>query len=278
TSQAPESGPAPLPPQPQFVQGEQRSPEGEPVLVSTPTPTTPFIPPFQSGTGYAIADAYDGFEGSLLPATVTFNASGQLTSYGYVDTFYGYSWSYELAPGGTQAEFGTDGILAWGRWTGDVNFCSSGEGCFLWANYGPNQGLHYIVGMPTEVMPTTGDATYTLIGATRPTFSDGSATTGSFTGSLYVNYATGSINLTGANVVVGSNQYALGTNPGYIYGSQFYMYPTVTHTGSHCTSGCYAGVEGFFAGANAARAGMAYSIVDWMEPGKDVSGVAAFAR
>ena len=62
-------------------------------------------------------------------------------------------------------------VLRWGRWAGGVadgTLRSDGSGVTVDLN---NQSLHWVAGpdLPPPVMPITGVATYTLIGATAPT-------------------------------------------------------------------------------------------------------------
>jgi FecR protein len=166
----------PAPP-PTFVSGDERTDSGDPVV--------PTIVPLQSGSGYATAFVFNSTNSgspyviATTPVDAVFNASGQLTD--VTSASYG---QYTLQPGGSNADFGTDGILAWGRWIGDV--ANLGCDCSSPVTYDANQGLHYVIGMPTPVMPTTGSAIYTLLGATSPTYADGRSAPGVFAGSLEV--------------------------------------------------------------------------------------------
>jgi hypothetical protein len=131
--------------------------------------------------------------------------------------------------------------------------------------------------LPTPKLPTQGIATYTLLGATRPTFIDGSATPGSFSGDLSVDFGALTV---GLNLKVGidGRSYALGGSAP-ITGSTF-AGKTSSGSGpgslntSGCMSNCSASVAGFFAGASAERAGLGYTITD----DKRVVGAAAFSR
>ena len=141
------------------MQGDQVTPEGTADLGTT----TPPIVPLVSGTGYGSALAWFAFEGANMPSggggNAVFNAEGQLTELTSSGTTY--------KMGGSHADFGTDGILAWGRWVGDVGI-DFGNGTNL-VNYPDNQGFHYVIGTPTAVMPTAvSTATYSLMGATKP--------------------------------------------------------------------------------------------------------------
>ncbi|HUW25300.1 MAG TPA: FecR family protein [Gallionella sp.] len=159
----------------------------------------------------------------------------------------------------------TDGIIGWGRWDGTttafpVNFYGGphplADGVF-----------HYAIGIPTATMPTTGVATYSLMGYTNP--SDTNLEGGwSVNGSLTADFAASNVgvNLSVANA---SHNYLV-SGQMFISGANFSGFPSV----SGCASGCSATVNGFFAGANASRAGLAYDIYDYAGP--DVQGAAAF--
>src|SRR5690606_5042586 len=53
------------------------------------------------------------------------------------------------------------------------------------------QGMHYLTGTPAVTVPTEGAFAYDLIGATAPTFDDGSRKPGVFTGRAGVSFAPG---------------------------------------------------------------------------------------
>jgi len=276
TVQIPTAGPSPLPALIGFVQGE-------------------FLT-LLSGDGYAaaIADggglrigAGVGLSGVL--GSAAFNESGQLTHFDATAPLIGggqqqlalisevqivpTSTSFTLLPGGAHADFDTDGIVAWGRWIGDVSVLGAN------VSYSANQGLHYVVGLPTLTMPLTGTATYTLLGATRPTYTDGSATPGSFSGSLNVDFGALAVGLA-LNVGIDSKNYSIGGSAG-ILGSAFSSSlgsVTISEAGGGCgVSGCSASVDGFFSGVNAIRAGLGYSISD-INASKTIEGTAAFAK
>ncbi|MGE3425076.1 MAG: FecR domain-containing protein [Dehalococcoidia bacterium] len=278
TTDVPTSGPAPLPPQQEFAQGEEREPDGDNVITTTTKPV------LVSGSGYAVTNAFgysSNFPGieSGTGADATFDSSGQMTSVTVNNTTFSLN-------GGTHANFGTDGILAWGRWTGPISVVGSWcEGTCSNTNYSTNQGLHYVVGMPTPSMPQSGTATYALLGATQPTYIDGSASPGTFDGTLSVSFdarlPSVALNL---NIGIDGNGYAIGGNAP-ISGSSFtgsvsFGQGTLSVTGTTsgaCFSGCNALVEGLFAGSSAERAGLGYHIDD-VGNGKDIIGAAAFAK
>jgi hypothetical protein len=132
-------------------------------------------------------------------------------------------------------------------------------------NYSANMGFHYVVGVPTATMPTTGTATYSMIGATQPTYTDGRATPGIFSGSLGVDFASRAVNGT-FNVAMTDGKGYGWTGSTSISGYSFFMSSSsfeVTGSGGACGgSGCTAFVHGLFAGAAAERAGIGYRIDD----------------
>jgi hypothetical protein len=253
TVDIPSAGPSPLPPPPPFVQGDS--------------------PKLLSGDGYTAALAYGVQSEGLFAqrnignSSATFNGTGQMTAFAFES-------GYAISPGGTHADFGTDGILAWGRWVGEVSVQGSTE------TYDSNQGLHYVVGLPTASMPQSGSATYALLGATSPTYIDGTAAPGTFSGALTVNFGLRSTGVVmDLNVGIDGKSYSI-TGNAPISGSTFSGFSGSILTGGTngaCVQGCSAGVNGFFAGPVAERAGLAYHIQDFFT-NKDVVGAAGFAK
>jgi hypothetical protein len=208
-------------------------------------------------------------------ATATFDANGQMTS---ISGFSGGEY-FTLGAGGTHADFGSDGILAWGRWIGPVTGDSCGE-CPVSENYNANQGLHYVVGMPTTSMPQSGIATYTLIGATQPTYLDGTKPPGTISGGFRVDFGGLTVGMD-LNVGIDGKGYAIGGNAqisGRTFSGNTAGNLSIAGTGGGaCGNGCSGSVDGFFAGANAVRAGLGYQIVDTGD-GRNILGAAAFAK
>jgi len=230
-----------------------------------------------SGGGYA-ASMFFGNSGSAdfdfyVDAAATFDAAGRMTA--ITDLGLGF---YALGAGGSHADFGTDGILAWGRWIGPVTGDYCGDGCVLNENYSANQGFHYVIGMPTASMPQSGVATYTLLGATRPTYVDGILAPGTLTGSLTVDFGKFTVG-TNLNVTMPDTTYAIrgdATITGAVFTGTTANLLSVSGGGC-ASSSCDAFVAGFFAGTSAERAGLGYHISDF-GTGKDVVGAAAFKK
>ena len=274
TSETPSVPPAPLGTAGSgFVAGDERTDTGAPII--------PVIP-LQSGSGYAAALAYPGSGAasgtwnlsSSGGATAVFNSLGQLTSVNLpCCSFFGPF----VLQSGSNVDFGTDGILAWGRWTGDVTIPIDISAP---PTLGQNQGVPYVIGMPTPNMPINGSATYTLLGATQPTHVDGSTAPGVFSGTINVNFGARAGATVGMDFTV-----AMPDTTYHLSGSStatsalFRATPAVTIGGSACVSaGCSASVDGFFAGASAERIGVGYQITDSQTTVKQVVGTAAFTK
>jgi hypothetical protein len=247
-----------LPPEEGYVQGNQTEDDGTAVITGNV---------LLSGSGYFGQFAYGATsDGVLIPVAdqmsgnALFNAAGQLTEFSD-----GRASVYKLV-NGSHADFGTDGLIAWGRWIGEVS--NSGFGTEI---YKPEQGLHYVVGTPTATMPQTGTATYALLGATRPTYIDGSAAPGTFTGTMGVDF--------GRSILTANFTVTMPDRPSSPYNmsgstsvSSTFELQSPAVTG--CATSCSGYIQGFFAGTNAERAGVGYNIYDQ----KEIVGAAAFTR
>jgi hypothetical protein len=253
-----------------FISGDTRTGSGDPLI--------PLVP-LQSGSGYAAVLAYDFFSSGSLDAsssaTAIVNNAGRMTSVG--GSGLGSGANFVLVSG-TVVESGNDGLIAWGRWIGDATLPLDGD---LPYTYDNNQSLHYVIGTPTPAMPTSGSAIYTLLGATSPTYADGRTGPGTFNGSLEVVFGAraATVNMAFAVNMPDGNKYAIGGSTTTGPGAMFSANPTVVGTaGGACGSGCLASVQGFFAGTNAERAGVGYSIQDNLLTGgsSTILGAAAF--
>jgi hypothetical protein len=262
TSQAPQAGPAPLILPVAYMEGEQRDASGNLTSITRATlPATESSVPglavaFTYGIGTPAALVFDTDTGAT---TGSLNASGQLVSADIGGL------TYKLAPGGNHADFGSDGILTWGRWIGPVTLPNGTTETYM-----ASQGFHYVVGLPTPVLPTNGVlANYVLSGASRPTYLDGSTAPGTFTGSLTVRFDA-QARLDGIFQAAMPDRTFNWTAGGTTSSSGFLL---ATQT-SNCPPPCNITTSGFFAGANAERVGLGYSIEDT----KTVVGAAAFKK
>jgi hypothetical protein len=273
TTTQPQTGPTPVQPQQtQFVQGEQVNPDGTAVVSA--------IVPLVTGPGYASAVAFSWFSNSQVfsngDAFGTFDASGRLMEVSFSD-------GQNFKMNGTHAEFGTDGILAWGRWIGNVAGKANIDGLLdVDETYDATQGLHYVIGTPTAVMPTTGTATYSLAGATSPTYVGGGSAPGTLLPSSGLTVTFGATHSIGTNLDI-----AMSDGKGYkvtgattsrtsLFSMNSQQVIVVGTSGGACGQGCAGTIQGFFAGANAIRAGVGYEVQDFT--GSQVVGAAAFKK
>jgi hypothetical protein len=264
---------------PGFTAGNDTNSDGTPTTIPPPAP----LPTLTSGPGYSLAVAgvfngwagialIDGYEGSY-PTAATFSG-------GTLAAFTEGSAGEVTITQGTPVGMLTDGIIGWGRWIDGTFSDDCGISC-PFDDAGNMQHVHYVVGMPTPAadMAALGGmvGTYSLLGYTYPTAFDGSTwTIGTqpISGSLTANFALSEVmgNLT---VPLGANTYSSIWN-GSIYGSGFFGSGSVSTTGADCGSGCWSSINGFFAGASAARAGLVYEFYGTQYG--DIHGAATFKQ
>ncbi|MEO8037981.1 MAG: FecR family protein [Betaproteobacteria bacterium] len=236
--QQPQSSPATL------VQGENRDASGDPVSFILSGPQTVNLAYNKPGPSQRNDPA--------IPAV--FDSSGALRSF---DLGGGaITWS------GPVYEQGNDGVIAWGRWAGGVTGGAASISL-------TTDSLHYVAGLPVGTSMPTGTAvgTYALIGGTTPTRTtdgaagalDSASLTAYFGANASVEAAV-KVSFTDPTTGVARTFGATGT--GSISGELFSGF------GGGCSFSCsFSGsggnslsFDGFFAGANARRAGMAYEI------------------
>ncbi|RZJ16033.1 MAG: hypothetical protein EOO54_17860 [Haliea sp.] len=128
-------------------------------------------------------------------------------------------------------------FIGWGRWASGSRGTENG--------YTDIANLHYVVGQPTAVMPTSGTAVYSVIGNTTPTsgvYGSGSYFEGTLdSASLSANFGTSKVT---ASVTTSFNPNTPLTDTMTITGSTF----------KNSTS-----MQGFFSGTNASHAGLSYT-------------------
>src|SRR6266849_4810056 len=264
--QPPQSAPQQL--RPTIVQGD--------VVNSLGNPGSLF-PPLISGPGYELAGvAPFGAAAPTLPlglyaTSAVFDSAGALTSF--------TNGSTTLTLAGRQADFGTlDGVIAWGRWIGQIDLTTGGTTTSV--TLSSNDGLHYVVGLPTPAasMPTGVTYTYDLIGGTRPTLANGSIAPGVLNSASLVGDFTANRVTVNLSATAGGSTYA-GAATGTI-GPTFTALGTATSNTfpTTCSGGCGLNVNGFFSGAGATRAGIVYQISNTIALGVSLNGAAALQR
>lgn len=240
------------PPRPQetVTVGNQTDSNGRASLIVNQAPTGAFTNLQVS----AVLELMPGFccvaTGSA-PSSPTSLLGGKLTSFSNPTTTF--------TPGSTGAASFTGTVaggdfVGWGVWlTGTKTELSPPPPA---SSIGP---LHYVVGIPTGLIPTAGTFSYSLIGSTAPTREDGAV--GSLISATFsANFALGTVT---ASIV---NTFGLSTlttteAPITISGSSF--------QGSQ--------ISGNFFGTNAARAGLVYIGID-TDVTKAFSGAAMFQK
>jgi hypothetical protein len=198
----------------------QESQQGSALLTGTHTGNWAVVHPGQHASG--------------VDQTIVLDSSGILTNYD--TTGIGTS---------TGTSDGNDGLIAWGRWAGGAT--TSGLNT-------ASSELHYVVGI-AATMPTTGTATYSMLGATPPTVSGGSLV--SVTSSmLKVDFGLSSGQFHTTWSINGGAVQTPVSGIGFgVSGA------TMTGSGSWNIGACdfYSiSLKGVFVGDNAARAGMTY--------------------
>jgi hypothetical protein len=255
---------------PPTQQGEQQQPFSENENRDA-AGNLPLLTPLKSGPDYVMADADGGEYGGDLeyrvPVDAIFDSAGRLTQFSHV---YEGTDTYTLL--GTHAESGTDGVLAWGRWIGEVQ---RNGGSFR--DYGPNQGLHYVIGAPTAYasLPTGMEYTYTLLGASSPTVDEGTVAPGVLNSATLVgNFANMSVTVNFAGSI--DNRTFNASTGGSISnsGGAAVFSASGGYTGTLGSGENSASVQGFFAGPAASHAGMSYRL-DYTTLGSPVVGAAA---
>ena len=242
---------------------------------ATTVPPVIVLPSLKSGTGYELiyaarrcADCSPQSAQTVSNVAAKFNETSQLIEYIGINNYLPTSIINANTLGTANVSFSaTDGIIGWGRWD---NVTNTPEGTsFLTA---PSTDVfHYVVGIPTATMPTSGSASYSLMGYTTPTANDGSTGWAVTKGDLTVNF--GGSNTIAVNMIVAntSNSYTLTSTGTQVTGTG------ATFSGLSSVAGgtsASASINGFFAGDNASRAGLSYSITDTAT----ISGVAVFAQ
>jgi hypothetical protein len=248
-----------------YAQGESRSSSGS----QTDIPT---FKPLTTGSGYAVA--YAGAEGGTLrmgvPRNATFSSLGQMTAF-----VSSTETSSEYVLKGTHAEFSTtDGILAWGRWIGDVSQTCCGQ-----TTFGSNPSLHYVVGMPTaeSSLPKNTGYTYNMIGATSPTTTSGSVSPGTLTSAtLSGDFLNNKVSASFAGNI-GSRSFSATANNMTLTTATASFSGTGNYTGT--LAGCCSSlsVNGFFSGTGASNAGFVYQL-NSTSLGSAVVGAAALSK
>ncbi len=262
-AQAPSLPPNPAPEQETvFASAEDRNESGASVVLG-PSGNAVYqmpLPPGPGGLAPVFNSAYGGaIQGGLLGGSSTFNATGGLIE--FVDSGGGPHFHT-----GTLADNGSDGIIAWGRWT-------AGE-----VSNSPISSMHYIATANTYPVQTPIVQAFASFASTAPTMVNNS--TGAVVQTGLANSVTGTLNVNFFSTSGGSLSYALNVPIGgetyTMTGTAHQFFTTsflgnadtnVTSTGPGCAFGCTGnniipnanGFQGTFTGTGAnLRAGATY--------------------
>lgn len=243
------------------------SPTGQEIEEQQEQPADPDNPVQQSETGVPAiiaGPATTGLTGTFLGGVARVNPVAGLGA--------GPSSAITMANGGlSSADLGggsvlgigtaqldnvtnSDGVIAWGRWA--TGLATLGGSSIDLNSSGP---LHWVVGVAAPNQPTTGTATYTMLGATTPSF-DGIVTSASVVSStIDVNFGSSSAAFHGVWTVNGGTLQTFSSGvPLTVSGADLNASNPTSLSGTFSTQ--QISLDGFLAGDGAVRAGMAYHI------------------
>jgi hypothetical protein len=216
-----------------------------PDVVDATAPVVPLV----TGTyaaGAAWGPSAGGYPGGIWGGqTLTFDPSGGLL--GIANASWSLSTTVPLA------EYGADGLVAWGRWAaGTTNISGSPA---------PTSALNYIAGIQA---PSVGvlHATYAVFASTAPTALSGGntlvGTTNMVTGSVSV--SSGMVMVALDHITVGGHTFAIAGSAGFYATTGMLVAGTVTSGDGGCATACAGditsagAVQGWFLGASGERA------------------------
>lgn len=254
-----------------YVAGEQ--PGALPSVI--PTTGKPPVASFTDGnTALSIYSTNSLAEHSSV--SVGFNSGGVATQ------LFDTALNVWIDAGTTHVSGGSSGAIGWARWV-DGTLNDTGNSVPFTGAY---QGVHHIFGVPTPASDLSSLAaanvrgTYSVVGYTTPTFSDGKGAglgDGVVTGSLTAYFGSGKVDTdTLISFQGGANQYHV-TSAGTIQDFSGDN-ATATHSGAlaDCANGCSVDMWGGFFGARASNAGVAYKLHS--DLGFQVQGVVAYGK
>ena len=253
--------PEPTSPPSHFVESENVSQNGDPCVLFPATCgiVAPIIGAQSSINVAVIQSPGFAFPKVNVSTSAVFSTSGVLNSFVDLCTFCSTTTATLQSP----KSGGNDGIIAWGIALG----VSGGE-----SGWSLTDPFHFVAGIPTDIAALGGiTATYSLLGATTPTNISTGAPQGSLSSmSMTANFAalsvSGAMTWTGLSVPLSANFIGSITSNGGFTGG-----------GSTTVSGSV-NLQGFFAGANAQRAGLIYQVNDFVAIGGTLIGAAALTR
>lgn len=203
-----------------------------------------------TGNWAAIVGQQTNFPGAVVNQPITFDSTGKLVQFD--DSSASYSTSLGTA---TSTSLGNDGIVAWGKWsngtTAGVNPAFSNKDL----SSGP---IHYVAGLPASSLPTTGLATYSLLGYSASCMGNG-CTKATVAGSnLVVNFATSTVGLSMGLTVDGgaAGTYQYSGSGSALSSGKFNLSGTFIGSSGSASNSFHG--AGFLSGSGALRAGLAW--------------------
>jgi hypothetical protein len=179
----------------------------------------------------------------------------------------------------TNFEAGGDTFIQWARWASGTTTGVSA------ATYSATQGAHMLLAIPTASLAvhSPGLVTYSLLGATKPTYADGFGTPGTYSGTFTVTFTGGpSANYTSTGVIAMSDGTYTYSLAGSTTSAGFHNSAHVSGAGRACNGVCGANsafsYSGAIAGPSADHVGLSYKILptNGAASGTKIAGVAAF--
>ncbi|MGE0875039.1 MAG: FecR domain-containing protein [Burkholderiales bacterium] len=203
-----------------------------------------------NGNWAAVINQSGSDPGSVRNMPVTFDNSGNLTQFN--DTSASYTASTGTA---TSKSAGNDGIIAWGKWSDGVT--GGNNPAFGNKDLG-NGPLHYVAGLPVSSTPTTGVATYSMLGSSASCFGNGCTTATVESSSLSVDFKALSVSLSMGLRVDGTDSglYQYTGSSGTLSSGGFQL--SGAFSGGTGSSGSSFSGAGFLSGSGALRAGLAW--------------------
>ncbi len=209
--------------------------------------------------------------------SATLNGAGGLTSWSAINSNGPSTETYSSGSAAVQSA-GNDGVIAWGGWSGGSAAYTRTEGSSNAIDLANSSPWFYVVGAPVPVMPTAGSAVYNMIGGLAASPFAGSPSPSVIGSQLQVDFGNyggshtttlridGSVDeFRGPLVLSSGNSFYANAQSRAVDSSTRYFYGA-----------------GFFAGNNASRAGMAFSVEGYAgyaeSYGNLVNGVIAYAQ
>jgi hypothetical protein len=221
---------------------------------------------YSAGAVWGPVSSGHQYQGGLWGGqTLTFDPSGSLAK------LTNASWQLETSE--APAEFGADGVVAWGRWASGTSTNWGGR-----SGTAPMIAMNYISGAQS---PSQGvlHATYSAFASTAPTAISGASlavgSSNAVAGTVSIGNGTAALEL--HNITVGGHTYSLTASAGFYATTGVLAGGTVTSDdgGCPCTAQVMnaGAVQGWFFGANGERAGFNYGFSSAVG---DVSGAVVF--